>query len=58
MCLNVCVQLTAKQLNDAIESMHQKKKYKQMVVYVEACESGSMFNKLLKDNINGKHEIL
>ena len=33
--------------------MHQENKYKQMVVYVEACESGSMFDKLLSDNING-----
>ena len=24
-----------------------------MVLYIEACESGSMFNKLLPENING-----
>lgn len=29
-----------------------------MVFYVEACESGSMFNKLLKPNINGKESSL
>ncbi len=48
------MQLSARQLNEAITSMHENKQYKQMVVYVEACESGSMFNKLLKDNIDGK----
>jgi len=29
-----------------------------MVFYIEACESGSMFSKLLKSNINGKDRIL
>lgn len=29
-----------------------------MVFYIEACESGSMFNKLLKSNINGKESSL
>ncbi|XP_028398657.1 legumain-like [Dendronephthya gigantea] len=35
--------LKKKQLLQAINFMHQKNKYKQMVIYVEACESGSMF---------------
>ena len=26
---------------------------KQMVLYIEACESGSMFDKILPNNING-----
>lgn len=26
-----------------------------MVFYIEACESGSMFENLLPDNINGKY---
>ena len=33
--------------------MHTQSKYKQMVVYVEACESGSMFQGILPTNING-----
>ena len=37
-------------------TMNAKKKYKQMVIYIEACESGSMFAKgLLPDDINSKH---
>ena len=31
--------------------MHNKKLYKELVFYVEACESGSMFKKL-PDNLN------
>lgn len=42
--------LYADKLNDAIEFMHEKNLYKEMVFYIEACESGSMFPKL-KDNI-------
>jgi len=44
--------LKATDLNKAIMNMHQNKKYKNMVFYVEACESGSMFENLLPDNIN------
>jgi len=32
--------------------MHQNNMYKEMVVYIEACESGSMFENILPDNIN------
>jgi len=32
--------------------MNQEKKYKEMVIYIEACESGSMLEGLLPDNIN------
>ncbi len=53
-CIPMYMQLTAKQLDDAIVNMHQNNQYKQMVVYVEACESGSMFHKLLKTDINGE----
>ena len=31
--------------------MNENKMYKEMVVYIEACESGSMFEKL-EDNMN------
>lgn len=32
--------------------MHDNKMYKELVFYLEACESGSMFDGILKDNIN------
>ncbi|CAM4771692.1 unnamed protein product [Rotaria magnacalcarata] len=44
--------LHAKQLNETITKMYNEKKYKQMVIYIEACESGSMLEGLLPDNIN------
>ena len=34
--------------------MHTQQRYKQLVFYVEACESGSMFDKLLPTDINGR----
>jgi len=44
--------LKATELNKAIKKMHDDKKYKKMVFYVEACESGSMFKNLLPTNLN------
>jgi len=44
--------LKATNLTSAIKEMHEAKKYKKMVFYVEACESGSMFKGLLPENIN------
>ncbi|CAJ1074786.1 legumain [Xyrichtys novacula] len=41
--------LNVKDLQDAITYMHENKKYKRMVFYIEACESGSMMNKLPTD---------
>ena len=35
--------LYADQLNEAVQTMHQKGMYEQLVFYIEACESGSMF---------------
>ena len=32
--------------------MHIRKRFKKLVMYVEACESGSMFKEILPDNIN------
>jgi len=43
--------LYANDLIDALQTMHNKKLYKELVFYVEACESGSMFKKL-PDNLN------
>ncbi|KAI0229736.1 Legumain [Lamellibrachia satsuma] len=44
--------LTAWRLKKAIKHMYTEKRYKQMVFYVEACESGSMFHHFLPQNIN------
>ncbi|XP_070835972.1 legumain [Chaetodon trifascialis] len=41
--------LAVKDLQDAIKYMHENKKYKKMVFYIEACESGSMMNHLPAD---------
>ena len=32
--------------------MHEDKKFRKLVFYMEACESGSMFKNLLADNID------
>lgn len=40
--------LLAKQLQDAIATMAENKMFKQLVFYLESCESGSMFDKVLK----------
>ncbi|CAF4151503.1 unnamed protein product, partial [Rotaria magnacalcarata] len=44
--------LYAKDFNDTITKMYNQKKYKQMVIYIEACESGSMLENILLNNIN------
>jgi len=44
--------LYANDLNSTITFMHQHKMYKEMVLYIEACESGSMFDGILANNIN------
>lgn len=44
--------LYANELNKAFEHMHENKMFKEMVVYMEACESGSMFENILKKNKN------
>jgi legumain len=44
--------LYAKDLNQTIATMYAQKKYKQLVIYIEACESGSMLEDLLPNNIN------
>jgi len=43
--------LYAKDLNAALADMASKKKFKELVFYIEACESGSMFNNKLPSNI-------
>jgi legumain len=44
--------LYADKLNAAFETMHANKMFSEMTVYIEACESGSMFENKLKDNLN------
>jgi len=44
--------LGVKDLNAAIATMHTKKMYSKLVFYLEACESGSMFEGVLPENIN------
>jgi len=44
--------LYATKFNAALQLMHQRNMYSKMVVYIESCESGSMFNNLLPKNIN------
>lgn len=41
----------AKDLNNVFKKMHKSKRYKNMVVYIEACESGSMLDGILPENI-------
>jgi len=44
--------LYADELNDALKTMHNKGMYKQLVFYLEACHSGSMFENLLSSELN------
>ncbi|XP_074567301.1 vacuolar-processing enzyme alpha-isozyme-like [Curcuma longa] len=44
--------LYANDLNDALKKKHAAKSYKSMVIYIEACESGSIFEGLLPENLN------
>ncbi|VDM09454.1 unnamed protein product [Wuchereria bancrofti] len=44
--------LTVKDLNDVLKRMHKLKKFGRLVFYMEACESGSMFAKVLPKNID------
>nr|AGM20566.1 asparaginyl endopeptidase [Angiostrongylus cantonensis] len=39
-------------LNKALQEMHEKKQYGQLVFYLEACESGSMFEGTLDKKMN------
>jgi legumain len=44
--------LYADKLHEALKFMHTNKMYDKLVIYMEACESGSMFEKILEDNLN------
>merc|ERR1712194_841743 len=45
-------ELHSKVLIKTLKKMHQKKMYKKLVFYLEACESGSMFEGVLPDGID------
>ena len=47
-------ELHARVLQDTLLDMYNNKKYGKLVMYIEACESGSMFEDLLPDNLNSK----
>lgn len=44
--------LNARQFVNVIKKMNAAKKFSKMVIYIEACESGSMFDGLLPSNVN------
>jgi len=44
--------LYADKFHEALKFMNTNKMYKEMTVYIEACESGSMFENILEDNLN------
>jgi len=44
--------LYADQFHDTLKYMNKNKMYKEMTVYMEACESGSMFENILEDDLN------
>jgi len=43
--------LYSNDLSTTLTTMHQQKMYKKLVFYMETCESGSMFENILPDNI-------
>ena len=47
-------ELHARELQDAIVDMNRAKRYGKLVMYIEACESGSMFENILSDDLDGK----
>ncbi|KAL3125944.1 hypothetical protein niasHT_009473 [Heterodera trifolii] len=44
--------LTVKELTQTLQKMHAKRMYGQMTFYLEACESGSMFDQKIAQQIN------
>lgn len=44
--------LWAHDLQDAFNYMHKHKLYKEITIYVESCESGSLFNGVLPNNVS------
>lgn len=44
--------LHAKKLNQTISKMYEDRKFKNMIIYMESCESGSMFSSILPNDMN------
>jgi legumain len=44
--------LYADDFNDALNNMYADNMYEELVIYIEACESGSMFEGILDDSIS------
>jgi len=44
--------MSSEMLNDALLTMNKKAMYNKLVFYMEACESGSMFQNILPPNLN------
>ena len=44
--------LKARPLNDALKKMNEEKKFAKLTFYVEACESGSIFENIISKDIN------
>jgi legumain len=51
-CFPGFIELHVADLIDALKYMHDNSMYKELVFYMEACESGSMFNKVLPTDWN------
>lgn len=45
-------ELHADELDTTIRDLHAKNAYGKILIYIEACESGSMFDKILTDDLN------
>jgi legumain len=45
-------ELYANDLIETLKKMHENNKYKEVVFYLEACESGSMFDRILHKELN------
>uniref|UniRef100_A0A1B6M9U3 legumain n=1 Tax=Graphocephala atropunctata TaxID=36148 RepID=A0A1B6M9U3_9HEMI len=45
-------EIMASELIDVLKSMSDKSRFAKMFMYIEACESGSIFDDLLPDNLN------
>lgn len=45
-------ELHSKDFHEALLYMNENKMYAEMTIYIEACESGSMFDGILEDNLN------
>ncbi|KAH9596925.1 hypothetical protein MS3_00002437, partial [Schistosoma haematobium] len=45
-------ELYAKRFMATLKYLHRHKRYSRLVIYIEACESGSMFQGLLPSNLN------